>query len=77
MEYGARSFDPSLRRFMNIDRFAEIYMSNTPYHYTLNNPVYYVDVNGDCVNIHYGEGQSILFVEMLRMPQIMSLCNKL
>ncbi|CAM1367909.1 hypothetical protein TPENAI_60316 [Tenacibaculum litopenaei] len=61
LEYGARSFDPSLGRFMNIDRFAEIYMSNTPYHYTLNNPVYYVDVNGDCVNIHYGEGQSYTF----------------
>ena len=50
-DYGARNYDPQLGRFFNIDRFSEKYMSSTPYHYTLNNPIKYVDINGDSVNV--------------------------
>lgn len=54
LEYGARSFDPSLGRFMNIDRFAEKYESITPYQYTFNNPIRFIDVNGDYIYIYEG-----------------------
>ena len=50
-DYGARNYDASLGRFMNIDRFAEKYESITPYQYTLNNPIKFVDVNGDYVYV--------------------------
>ncbi|MFV0305969.1 MAG: RHS repeat-associated core domain-containing protein [Moheibacter sp.] len=56
-DYGARNYDPALGRFFNIDNYAEDYRYINPYQYTLNNPIYFVDVNGDCINIHYGKGQ--------------------
>jgi uncharacterized protein RhaS with RHS repeats len=34
-------------RFLSVDRFADKYPSHTPYHYTLNNPVRFIDINGD------------------------------
>lgn len=46
-DYGARMYQADLGRFFNIDRFAEDYHDFTPYHYTLNNPIIFVDVNGD------------------------------
>jgi RHS repeat-associated protein len=61
-DYGARNDDPALGRFFNIDRYSEVYSSHTPYHYTMNNPIYFVDINGDCVTIHYGEDQEIHFL---------------
>lgn len=46
-EYGARSYDPALGRFFNMDNYAENYFDFTPYQYAANNPVYFIDVNGD------------------------------
>jgi RHS repeat-associated protein len=48
-DYGARNYSATLGRFFNQDRFAEKYHSNTPYHYALNNPINFVDINGDSV----------------------------
>jgi len=39
-------------RFLSIDRFASKYPSNSPYGYAANNPVFYVDVNGDSLGFH-------------------------
>ena len=50
-DYGARHYDPSLGRFFKIDRFAEKYFEMTPYQYAANNPMYYVDINGDSINV--------------------------
>ncbi|CAN0293777.1 unnamed protein product, partial [Chrysoparadoxa australica] len=50
-DYGARMYDAALGRFFVQDRFAEKYLGHTPYHYTLNNPVNYIDINGDSVAI--------------------------
>ncbi|SNZ01916.1 RHS repeat-associated core domain-containing protein [Flagellimonas pacifica] len=55
LEYGARNYDSSLGRFMNIDRFAEKYESITPYQYTFNSPIRFIDVNGDYVYINDGD----------------------
>ena len=49
LDYGARMYMPDLGRFFNVDRFANKYMDHNPYHYTLNNPIKYVDINGDSV----------------------------
>ena len=55
-DYGARHYDPSLGRFFKIDRFAEKYESLTPYHYAANNPMYYIDVNGDSLYVKHTTG---------------------
>lgn len=51
LSYGAREYDPSIGRFMTIDRFAEKYTSMTPYQYGANNPIKFIDVNGDSIFI--------------------------
>lgn len=49
--YGWRDYDPAIGRFNKIDRFAEKYMSINPYNYTANNPVRFVDIAGDSINL--------------------------
>lgn len=52
-DYGARMYNPNIGRFNGVDRFAEKYQSATPYHYTLNNPILFIDVNGDSIIIKH------------------------
>ncbi|MGB0522486.1 MAG: DUF6443 domain-containing protein [Flammeovirgaceae bacterium] len=59
-EYGQRDYDPQLGRFHKVDRFAEKYGSLTPYHYGANNPIKYIDINGDSLWISYN-GSNYLF----------------
>jgi RHS repeat-associated protein len=55
-DYGNRNYDAALGRFMTIDRFAEKYLDNTPYHYTKNNPVFFVDIKGDSIAVFRPDG---------------------
>ncbi len=48
-DYGARMYDPQVGRFFVQDRFAEKYMPMSPYQYAMDNPMRYVDINGDSV----------------------------
>lgn len=49
--YGMRMYDNVIGRFTTKDRFAEKYATMSPYQYGANNPVKYVDVNGDSIKI--------------------------
>lgn len=40
-------YDAAVGRFFAQDRFAEKYLDFSPYQYTLNNPIKYIDINGD------------------------------
>ncbi|PZR03443.1 MAG: hypothetical protein DI539_26285 [Flavobacterium psychrophilum] len=54
LDYGARMYTPELGRFFTPDRFAEKYLSFTPYQYGANSPLIYVDVNGDSLKLNNG-----------------------
>lgn len=47
--YGACYMEPQISIMLSVDGFAEKYPGVSPYAYTANNPVNYVDVNGDSI----------------------------
>jgi len=47
LDFGARTYDPSIGRMTTADRFTEKYANISGYQYALNNPVTNIDVNGD------------------------------
>ncbi|MCC8034587.1 MAG: hypothetical protein LIO77_01475 [Rikenellaceae bacterium] len=40
-----------MARWLTLDRFAEKYYSHSPYSYAVGNPILYVDINGDSVDL--------------------------
>ncbi|WP_165396096.1 DUF6443 domain-containing protein [Flavobacterium sp. J27] len=57
-DYGARNYDPALGRYFTIDNFSEAFYNINPYQYTANNPVKFIDVNGDFIYISDGNGNN-------------------
>ncbi len=51
--FGARYYDSDLSIFLSVDRFADKYLSLTPYHYCANNPIIFTDPTGDTVKISH------------------------
>src|SRR5690606_5429486 len=51
LDYGARMYDNQIGRFCRQDRFAFEFNILSPYQYASNNPVAYIDHNGDYITI--------------------------
>lgn len=45
-DFGARNYNASLGRWMNLDPMAEIMENHSPFNYGFNNPNYYIDYDG-------------------------------
>ncbi len=44
--------NPTIGKMMSIDRFSEKYYGMSPYQFAANNPIAYVDINGDSVSLN-------------------------
>ena len=51
-DYGARWYDATISRFTSVDRFTEKYVFQSPFVYAANNPIKYIDVNGDSIGVN-------------------------
>ena len=60
-DYGARHYDAALGRWHVVDPMAEEYYGISPHVYVANNPLKYIDLNGDSISV------AELYEEMIKV----------
>jgi RHS repeat-associated protein len=62
-DYGARWYDASVGRFLAVDKFADGYVGFSPFSYVANNPLKFIDVNGDYIDIYNPQGEFVMSID--------------
>jgi len=64
-DFGARIYDPRLGRWLSLDPLAKKYPGWSPYNFSLNNPVFYYDIDGRDV------GAGVVVINKSEQPVIL------
>ncbi len=62
-DYGARMFAPDIARWNGVDASAENYVNQSPYHYAGNNPVKFVDFDGNDYGVKVDRGNKTITIK--------------
>ena len=62
-DFGARFYDPALGRFFTQDAYAEKYLDLSSYQYGANNPIRFIDVNCDSIDIYTNSGGYLMTID--------------
>lgn len=65
LDYGARMYDNQLGRFFTQDRFSDFYVSLSLYQYTGNNPINFIDENGDYITVDKRDKNGNIMLSLL------------
>ena len=63
-DFGARIYDSRIARFLSIDTKWKAFTALSPYIYTMNNPIRFIDIDGEGP----GDGIRRLYVTMVEVP---------
>lgn len=63
LDYGARMYSSDIGRFTTADRYSEKYRPISIYQYAANNPLRFVDINGDSIDIYGSDGAHVMTLD--------------
>ncbi|NUQ25010.1 MAG: RHS repeat-associated core domain-containing protein [Saprospiraceae bacterium] len=62
-DFGARWQDPATGRWWQVDPLGEKYVNISSYAYAVNNPIIFIDNNGDSIDVYNPEGELLYTVD--------------